>query len=42
MNANGVYSEYIQLVSAPKEWLLDNNFEEIPDNYGIKKKFIKK
>lgn len=42
MNANRVYSEYIQLVSAPKEWLLDNNFEEIPDSYGIKKKFIKK
>ncbi len=42
VNANRMYLEYIQLVSAPKEWLLDNNFEEIPDNYGIKKKFIKK
>lgn len=42
MNANGVYSEYIQLVSAPKEWLLDNSFEEVSDNYGVKKKFIKK
>ena len=27
VNANRMYLEYIQLVSAPKEWLLDNSFE---------------
>ena len=42
VNANRMYLEYIQLISAPKEWLLDNSFEEISDNYGVKKKFIKK
>ncbi len=42
VNANRMYLEYIQLVSAPKEWLLDNSFEEVSDNYGVKKKFIKK
>ena len=42
INANEYYSESIQLISAPKEWLINNNYEEVEDNYGIKKKFIKK
>lgn len=34
--------EFINLISAPKDWLLSNNFEEVPDDYGMKKKFLKK